>query len=72
MYWPREVATSMELGSMIISNNGYNVDSKNRNIHMRELELNIEDSDYVRLYLEKCRIGDHHPGNPHPPFSPNP
>ena len=51
VYWPPEVATSMELGSMNISNNGYNVDSKNRNIHIRELELNIEDNDYVRLHL---------------------
>ena len=53
MYWP-EVGTSMELESMIISNNGYTVDSRNKNIHMRELELSIEDSDYVRTFLEKC------------------
>ena len=48
VYWPPEVATSMELGSMIISNNGYNVDSNNKNIHIRELEMRIDESDYVR------------------------
>ena len=38
----------MELELMIISNNGYTVDLKNKNIHIRELELSMEDSDYVR------------------------
>ena len=38
----------MELESIIISNNGYTVDSRNKNIHIRELELSMEDSDYVR------------------------
>ena len=41
----------MQFGSMIIANNGYNVDSKNKNVLIRELELSIEDSDYVRLLL---------------------
>ena len=47
MYWPSEIGTSMEFGSMNIANTGNIVDSKNRNIHIRELELSIEDSDYV-------------------------
>ena len=55
VYWP-EIGTSMEFGSMIVSNNGYTVDSKNKNIHIRELELRMEDSDYVRqvflIYLQ--------------------
>ena len=37
----------MEFGSMDILNTANIVDSKNRNIHIRELELRIEDSDYV-------------------------
>ena len=49
MYWP-EVGTSMELESMIISNNGYTVDMTSKNIHIRELELTIEDNDYVRTF----------------------
>ena len=48
VYWPSEIGTSMEFESMIISNNSNSVDSKNKNIHIRELELTIEDSDYVR------------------------
>ena len=43
----------MELGSMVISNNIYGVDSKNKNVYIRELELNTEDSDYVRSSFEK-------------------
>ena len=38
----------MEVGSMNILNTGNIVDSKNRNIHIRELELSIEGSEYVR------------------------
>ena len=56
IYWPLEVGTAMAFGSMIIANNGYNVDSKNKNIHIRELELNIEDSDYVGLFLLHCLL----------------
>ena len=48
VYWPPEVRTLMQCGSMIISNNGYNVDSKNKNIHIRQLGLIIEDNNYVR------------------------
>ena len=51
MYWPSEIGTSIEFGSMAILNTGNIVDSKNRNIHIRELELSIEDNDYVRLML---------------------
>ena len=43
----------MELGSMVISNNIYGVDSKNKYVYIRELELNIEDSDHVRSSFEK-------------------
>ena len=47
----------MGFGSMIISNKSNSVDSKNKNIHIRELELSIEDSDYVRqlflIYLQE-------------------
>ena len=53
-YWPPDVATSMELGSMIISNNVYGVDSKNRNIHIRELEISIDETDYVRSSVVIC------------------
>ena len=31
-------------------------DSEKKNILIRELELSIEDSDYVRLHLEKTRF----------------
>ena len=54
VYWPPDVASSMELGSMIISNNGYTVDSKNRNIHIRELEISTDETDYVRSSVVKC------------------
>ena len=47
-YWPPKIGTTMEFGWMIVSNNGYNVDSKNKNVYIRELELSIEDNDYVR------------------------
>ena len=47
-YWPPEIGTTMEFGWMIVSNNGYNVDSKNKNVYIRELELSFEDNDYVR------------------------
>ena len=53
MYWPPEVGTTMEFRSMIVSNNGYTVDSKNKNIYIRELELSNEDDEYVRSFLEK-------------------
>ena len=56
MYWPPQMGTSMELGSMIISNNNYIADSEKKNILIRELELSIEDSDYVRLHLDKNSI----------------
>ena len=46
----------MELGSMIISNKSYSADSEKENIHIRELELSIEDSNYVRTHLEKTRF----------------
>ena len=48
VYWPPEVGTSMEFGSMIIANNVYGIDSKNKNIHIRELEMRIGDTDYMR------------------------
>ena len=49
VYWPSELGSSTEFVTMIISNNSNSVDSKNKNIHIRELELSIEDSDYVRF-----------------------
>ena len=48
MYWPSEIGTSVEFGSLVILNIGNIIDKKNRNIHIRELELSIEDNDYVR------------------------
>ena len=53
MYWPPEMGTSMELGSMIISNKNYSAHSEKKNIHIRELELTIQDSNYVRSHSEK-------------------
>ena len=45
-----------QCNSMIVSNTGYNVDSKNKNIHIRELELSIEKSDYVSMWDSKCQF----------------
>ena len=56
-YWSPVVGSSMELESMIISNNSNSVDSKNKNIHIRELELSIEDNDYARWILRiLCQV----------------
>ena len=41
----------MEFGRMTVSNNGYNVDSKNKNVYITQLELSIEDNDYVRYWF---------------------
>ena len=41
---------------MIISNKNYSADSEKENIHVRELELTIQDSDHVRLHLERSRF----------------
>ena len=49
VYWPSENGTSKQFGTIIISNNIFGVDFKNKNILFRELELSVEDSDYVRL-----------------------
>ena len=48
VYWPSEVGSSMDLGSMNVSNN----DSKNKHIYIRELEISIEENDYVRSCLQ--------------------
>ena len=39
----------MQFRSMIVSNNGYNVDYKNKNILIRDLELSTEKNDYVSM-----------------------
>ena len=46
IYWPQDAA-SLEIGSITVSNNGVNVDSRNKNIIIRDLEISIEDTDYV-------------------------
>ena len=50
------MGTFMELGSMIISNKNYSAHSEKKHIHIRELELTIQDSDYVRTHSEKSQF----------------
>ena len=56
VYWPLEVGTSKQFGTIIISNNISGVDFKNRNILFRELELSVEDSDYVSLLFQQMLL----------------
>ena len=48
MYWPQDAA-SLEIGSFNVFNNGEHVHSGNKNIVIRDLEIIMEDTDYVSL-----------------------
>ena len=40
----------MDMGPLGISNNGIIVDSRSKNIHIRDIGMSVEDDDYVSDY----------------------